>query len=298
MPRRASGSRLRSARLDTGRTARLRRLATGRAGSIGLVMPIARRHRILTCISANSSAGLGDEAVRHDFPFRHQSERVRKTRSATCRRLAASGNVDALFLAYVRANDPRIAMLKIADDARSSCTAGRSAVPADYPVSRHRQHRRLLRCDAAARAARPPAARADQRTGLSRLLDPPHEGHASGRWKNTACSLDATPACSTSLMTDEHGHRAMQQLSRARSAADRRACAPVRCSRLAPSGPLTGQDCSWASTFRCIAHDDVLPMLKPENFMRAADDDPLVASQPPASGSPRRLISPTSSTTR
>ena len=86
------------------------RLATGRAGSIGLVMPMA--DGIESDVHFGEFlAGLGDEAVKHDFHFvinpSHPEEEV-----ATCRRLVASGNVDAMLLAYMREKDPRIAMMK------------------------------------------------------------------------------------------------------------------------------------------------------------------------------------------
>ena len=87
------------------------RLATGKAGSIGLVMPTAPGHRFRRPFRRIPQPGLGEEAVRHDFHFVINPS-APDDEEATFKRLAASGNVDALFLAYMRANDPRIAMLK------------------------------------------------------------------------------------------------------------------------------------------------------------------------------------------
>lgn len=86
------------------------RLATGKAGSIGLVMPTAPGHQSDVHFG-EFLAGLGEEAVRHDFHFvimpADPDDEV-----AALRRLAISGNVDALFVAYMRGHDPRLAMLK------------------------------------------------------------------------------------------------------------------------------------------------------------------------------------------
>ena len=106
------------------------RLATGRAGSIGLVMPTA--DGIESDVHFGEFlAGLGDEAVKHDFHFvinpSHPEDEV-----ATCRRLVASGNVDALFFAYMREKDPRIAMMKSLKT--PFIVHGLSiGIPADYP---------------------------------------------------------------------------------------------------------------------------------------------------------------------
>jgi LacI family transcriptional regulator len=76
------------------------RLATGKAGSIGLVMPTAQG--IDSDVHFGEFlAGLGEEAVRHDFHFVIMPSATPTTRRPL-RRLAISGNVDALFVAYVR----------------------------------------------------------------------------------------------------------------------------------------------------------------------------------------------------
>jgi LacI family transcriptional regulator len=67
-------------------------------------------------------------------------------------------------------------------------------------------------------------------------------------------------------MTDEHGFRAMQRFPAARGRRRRRCSAPARCWRSAPCGRQPG-GAEDRRDISLIAHDDVLPMLKPENFM-------------------------------
>ena len=71
------------------------RLATGRAGSIGLVMPIAQG--IDSDVHFGEFlAGLGEGAVRHDFHFVINPS-APDDEEATFKRLAASGNVLSLI---------------------------------------------------------------------------------------------------------------------------------------------------------------------------------------------------------
>ncbi len=86
------------------------RLATGKAGSIGLVMPTAPGHESDIHFGEFLS-GIGDTARRHDhhlvmMPSDPDDE------VGALRRLAVSGNVDALMIAYMRPNDPRLDMLR------------------------------------------------------------------------------------------------------------------------------------------------------------------------------------------
>ncbi len=76
------------------------RLATGKAYSIG---SSCRSHResIRNIHFGEFLAGLAEEAVDDDFHFVLNPQCARR-REATFRRLAASGNVDAVFTAYMR----------------------------------------------------------------------------------------------------------------------------------------------------------------------------------------------------
>lgn len=85
------------------------RLATGKAGSIGMILPISSDHsdlhfgEFLTC--------LGEEAARHDVHFVLMPAYAHDEMAAL-RRLATSGNVDALLIANMRRDDPRLPLLK------------------------------------------------------------------------------------------------------------------------------------------------------------------------------------------
>ena len=86
------------------------RLATGKAGSIGLVMPIEPNDSS-DLHFAEFQRGLAEEALRHDFHLVIMPASPRDEEQAI-RALVASGSVDGYYLAYMRANDPRIAMAK------------------------------------------------------------------------------------------------------------------------------------------------------------------------------------------
>ena len=235
------------------------RLATGRAGSIGLVMPIAQG--IDSDVHFGEFlAGLGEESVRHDFHFVLNPSSP-EDEEMTFRRLAASGNVDALFLAYVRDNDPRIPILKSLSI--PFLVHGRALGTRDYPfldidntgafydatrLLIQLGHRRIALINGPANLTfsirrQKGMRRAMEENGL--LFDETLVRHA--------------------LMTDEYGHRAMQQfLQRAEPptavlcSSTVMALGAVRAINRA--GLRIGVDISL------IAHDDVLPMLKPENF--------------------------------
>jgi LacI family transcriptional regulator len=237
------------------------RLATGRAGSIGLVMPTA--DGIESDVHFGEFlAGLGDEAVRHDFHFvinpSHPEDEV-----ATCRRLVASGNVDALFLAYMREKDPRIAMMKSLKT--PFIVHGRSiGMPDDYPY-----------LDIDNTGAFYDAARLLTQLGHRRFAlinGPDYLAFSVRRRKGVAralaeLGLSLREDCVThAQMTDEHGFRAMQAFLRLEAPPTAVLCSSTVLAlgavrAINQAGLKIGADISL------IAHDDVLPMLKPENFM-------------------------------
>ncbi|NVP55006.1 substrate-binding domain-containing protein [Mycoplana rhizolycopersici] len=236
------------------------RLATGRAGSIGLVMPTADGHDSDVHFG-EFLAGLGDEAVRHDFHFvinpSHPDDE-----EATCKRLVASGNVDALFIAYMRVNDPRIALLKSLSI--PFLVHGRSiGTPLDYPF-----------LDIDNTGAFHDATKLLVQLGHRRIAllnGPEHLAFAIRRKKGVERALaEADLALSEtcvqhSAMADEHGYRGMQRFL---ALADRPTA--VLCSStvlaLGAVRALNQAGLKIGSDVSLIAHDDVLPMLKPENF--------------------------------
>ncbi|MDQ0319189.1 LacI family transcriptional regulator [Pararhizobium capsulatum DSM 1112] len=237
------------------------RLATGRAGSIGLVMPIAQG--IDSDIHFGEFlAGLGEESVRHDFHFVINPS-APEDEELTFKRLAASGNVDALFLAYVRENDPRIAMLKSLSI--PFVVHGRTInQPTDYPF-----------LDIDNTGAFYEATRLLIQLGHRRIALINGQSHltfAIRRKKGMVRALDENglvfdeTLSHNSPMTDEYGYRAMERFlgnpeppTAVLCSSTVMALGAVRA--ITRAGLTIGRDISL------ITHDDVLPMLKPENFM-------------------------------
>ncbi|WP_275788937.1 substrate-binding domain-containing protein [Pararhizobium gei] len=237
------------------------RLATGRAGSIGLVMPIAQG--IDSDVHFGEFlAGLGEEAVRHDFHFVINPS-APDDEEATFQRLAASGNVDALFLAYIRVGDPRISMLKSLPI--PFVVHGRSIdQPATYPF-----------LDIDNTAAFYDAARFLIQLGHRRIAlinGPENLTFAFRRRRGMQRVMEENglvfdnDLAHHSIMTDEYGYSAMQRFlghpappTAVLCSSTVMALGAVRAINRA--GLELGKDISL------IAHDDVLPMLKPENFM-------------------------------
>ncbi|MCF3639544.1 substrate-binding domain-containing protein [Rhizobium sp. TRM95111] len=236
------------------------RLATGRAGSIGLVMPTADGHDSDVHFG-EFLAGLGDEAVKYDFQFvispSHPDDE-----EATCRRLVASGNIDAVFLAYMREKDDRIAMLRSLGT--PFVVHGRSiGIPTDYPY-----------LDIDNTGAFYDATRLLVQLGHSRIAllnGPEHLTFAIRRRKGTLKALGEKGLTlpenlmQHSAMTDEHGFRAVERFLQLDNPPTAVLCSStvlalgaVRAVNRA--GLKLGKDISL------IAHDDVLPMLRPENF--------------------------------
>lgn len=236
------------------------RLATGRAGSIGLVMPTADGHDSDVHFG-EFLAGLGDEAVRHDFHFVINPSRP-DDEEATCRRLVASGNIDALFIAHMRERDPRIAMLKSLSI--PFLVHGRSiGIPTDYPF-----------LDIDNTGAFHDAAKLLVQLGHKRvalLNGPAHLAYAMRRKKGVESALSERgytldKACiHQSQMTDEQGYRGMQRFLEVPDPPTAVLCSSTVLA-LGAVRAINQAGLKIGSDISLIAHDDVLPMLKPENF--------------------------------
>lgn len=236
------------------------RLATGKAGSIGLVMPTAPGHQSDVHFG-EFLTGLGEEAVRHDFHFvimpADPDDEV-----AALRRLAISGNVDALFVAYLRGHDPRLAMLKSLS--MPFVVHGRSfGSEPDYPY-----------LDIDNEAAFYDAARLLLQLGHTRfaLMNGPAHLDFAIRRRNGLIGalgergLELTEDCTShTVMSDEEGLIAMERFLQLPDRPTAILCSSTVLALGAiravnQAGLKLGEDISL------IAHDDVLPLLKPENF--------------------------------
>jgi LacI family transcriptional regulator len=236
------------------------RLATGKAGSIGLIMPISPDHSS-DMHFAEFQSGLAEASIVHDFHFVIMPSKAEDEEQAI-RWLVASGSVDGYYLAYVREKDPRIAMAKSLS--LPFIVHGRSfGLDLDYPfldvdnegaffdATRfllQLGHKRIALLNGQAdldfaHRRRLGTERALAEKGL--LLDPRHTRH--------------------SFMGDEQGYRGMKEIL---SGPDRPTAVLCASTVLALGavramnelGLKLGVDVSL------IAHDDELPLLKPENF--------------------------------
>lgn len=236
------------------------RLATGKAGSIGLIMPISPDHSS-DMHFAEFQSGLAEASIVHDFHFVIMPSKAEDEEEAI-RWLVSSGSVDGYYLAYVREKDPRIAMAKSLS--LPFIVHGRSfGLDLDYPfldvdnegafydATRfllQLGHKRIALLNGQgdldfAHRRRLGTEKALAEKGL--LLDPRHTRH--------------------SFMGDEQGYRGMKEIL---ALADRPTAVLCASTVLALGavramnefGLKLGVDVSL------IAHDDELPLLKPENF--------------------------------
>lgn len=236
------------------------RLATGKVGSIGLVMPIGEHHRSDVHFGEFLS-GLGEEASRSGFHLVIMPTEPENERDAL-RGLAASGSVDGIYLAYMKNNDPRIAMMQSLS--LPFLVHGRSVgVEEDYPY-----------LDVDNEGAFRDATQLLLQLGHTRigLLNGP-EGYdftyrrCLGVEKALAANGLTLHANNKrhSSMTDEEGYLGMEALLSRPEKPTAILCASTALAlgairSLNQRGLKPGKDISL------IAHDDVLPLLKPDNF--------------------------------
>jgi len=236
------------------------KLATGRANSIGMVMPTGHG-RDTDIHFAEFLSGLGEVAVAHDVqlvinPSKAEDEEV------TFRRLAAGGSVDAVYVGYIRRRDPRISLLKSL--AIPFVVHGRAAEgPHDYPLLDidnesafrdaanlllnlgHRRFAMLNSFDYLTFAMRRDAGAAAALNAYGLSIDPDLVQH--------------------SAMTEEQGYLGMSRFldhpsppTAVLSSSIVLALGAVRA--ITQRGLKIGEDIS------IIAHDDVFPYIRPESF--------------------------------
>lgn len=236
------------------------RLATGKAGSIGVIMPSAPG-RDTDLHFAEFLSGLGEICVSEDTllvvtPSRPEDE------EATFRKLAASGSVDAIFLAYIRRKDTRIDLLKSLN--LPFVVHGRTLEDThDFPLldidnqgAFHDAGKLLLQLG-------------HERIGL--LNGPDYLTFAIARHKGLSEAVVRSgrtldPAyCQHFAMTEENGYRGMIRFLDM----DRPPTAILCSSILLALGAVRAinqRGLTIGADISLIAHDDVFPYLKPENF--------------------------------
>lgn len=236
------------------------RLATGKAGSIGLIMPTAP-DQSSDMHFAEFQSGLAEAAIAQDFHFVIMPTH-RQDEEQAIRWLVASGSVDGYYLAYLREADPRI---PLAQSLRLPFIVhGRSfGIEEDYPC-----------LDVDNEHAFYSAARLLLQLGHKRiaLLNGPRELDFAIRRKigtenalqEAGLTLDERHV-RHSFMDDEQGYRGMREIL----AGPERPTAVLCASTVLALGAVRAMNelgLKLGHDMSLIAHDDELPLLKPENF--------------------------------
>lgn len=236
------------------------RLATGKAGSIGVIMPSAPG-RDTDLHFAEFLSGLGEVCVAEDTllvvtPSRPEDE------EATFRKLAASGSVDAMFLAYIRRRDTRIDLLKSLK--MPFVVHGRPIDGAlDFPLLDIDNH------GAFRDATKLLAQLGHERIAL--LNGPDYLTFSMARREGMCealaeAGLSREPSlCQHFAMTEENGYRGMIRFLDMAGPPTAVLCSSILLA-LGAVRAINQRGIKLGSDLSLIAHDDVFPYLKPENF--------------------------------
>ena len=237
-----------------------RRLATGKAGMIGYVMPTGASVEIDPHF-VEFLSGLGDYARTHELDLA-LSPSTMEDEETTYRRIVANRQVDAVYISSPRPKDGRIALLN--ELGIPFIVHGRSeGLDFDYPF-----------LDIDNEAAFYEAARLLVQLGHRRIAlinGNPDQTFAIHRERGArramaASGVELPPARIRALpMTEENGYAATREIL----AADERPTAIMCSSLLMTLGiirALRDAGLSVPGDVSLIAHDDVFPFLRPENF--------------------------------
>lgn len=237
-----------------------RRLATGKAGMIGYVMPTGASVEIDPHF-VEFLSGLGDYARTHELDLA-LSPSTMEDEETTYRRIVANRQVDAVYISSPHPKDGRIALLN--ELGIPFIVHGRSeGLDFDYPF-----------LDIDNEAAFYEAARLLVQLGHRRIAlinGNPDQTFAIHRERGARRALAASgvelpPARIRALpMTEENGYAATREIL----AADERPTAIMCSSLLMTLGiirALRDTGLSVPGDVSLIAHDDVFPFLRPENF--------------------------------
>ncbi|MBB3944851.1 LacI family transcriptional regulator [Rhizobium skierniewicense] len=236
------------------------RLATGKMGSIGLVMPTGPDHASDVHFGEFLS-GLGEASARNGFHLVIMPTDPSNEENAL-RELAASGGVDGIYLAYMKKNDSRIEMVKSLSI--PFMVHGRSwGVDTDYPYLD-------VDNETAFRDATSLLLQLGHRD-IALLNGPEGYDFTFRRHRGVEAELAEHGLAleddhvSHSIMNDEAGYLKMEELLSRPAPPTAVICASTALAlgavrALNQRGLKPGKDISL------IAHDDVLPLLKPVNF--------------------------------
>ncbi|NTF30916.1 substrate-binding domain-containing protein [Rhizobium skierniewicense] len=236
------------------------RLATGKMGSIGLVMPTGPDHASDVHFGEFLS-GLGEASARNGFHLVIMPTDPSNEENAL-RELAASGGVDGIYLAYMKKNDSRIEMVKSLSI--PFMVHGRSwGVDTDYPYLD-------VDNEMAFRDATSLLLQLGHRD-IALLNGPEGYDFTFRRHRGVEAALAEHGLAleddhvSHSIMNDEAGYLKMEELLSRPAPPTAVICASTALAlgavrALNQRGLKPGKDISL------IAHDDVLPLLKPVNF--------------------------------
>lgn len=237
-----------------------RRLATGKAGMIGYVMPTGASVEIDPHF-VEFLSGLGDYARTHELDLA-LSPSTMEDEETTYRRIVANRQVDAVYISSPRPKDSRIRLLN--ELGIPFIVHGRSeGLDFDYPF-----------LDIDNEAAFYEAARLLVQLGHRRIAlinGNPDQTFAIHRERGarramTASGVELPTARIRALpMTEENGYSAAREIL----AAKERPTAIMCSSMLMTLGiirALRDAGLSVPGDVSLVAHDDVFPFLRPENF--------------------------------
>lgn len=236
------------------------RLATGRAGSIGLVLPVSAG-RDTDLHFAEYLSGLGEVATASGVQFVVCPSRP-EDEAETFSQLAASGSVDALSISYIRTDDPRLAVVKRLNV--PYVVHGRHIGDApDYPF-----------LDTDNEGAFHDATRLLVQLGHRRIAILNGPEHLSFAYRRRIGMTEALAEAGLALesglrqnsaMTEENGFRGMMGFLDAAVPPTAVLCSSVILA-LGATRAIRERGLTIGDDVSIIAFDDVFPYLKPENF--------------------------------
>ena len=237
-----------------------RRLATGKAGMIGYVMPTGATVDIDPHF-VEFLSGLGDYARAHELDLALSPTTV-EDEETTYRRVAASKQVDAVYVSSPRPRDKRIVLLN--QLGLPFIVHGRSeGLDFEYPhvdidnegafhdaakLLLQLGHRRIALING----------KTSQTFAIHRERGARHAAEAGGVSLDTRCVRSLA-------MTEENGYRAMRDFLSLPDSPSAVICSSLLMA-LGVTRALREAGLSIPADVSLIAHDDVFPFLKPESF--------------------------------